>query len=125
MAQGSRTRGEPRSSARFRLAILLLAAALAGLAASGGTSAPALSPRQAQVYQAICATCHAAPGSGAPVTGDSAAWQVPNRQGFAALLLHTVDGTGSMPPLGTCGSCSEADLRALIAYMSGLPDPGL
>jgi len=35
------------------------------------------------------------------------------------LLAHTVNGYRGMPPLGACGSCSEADLRALVVYLSG------
>ena len=37
------------------------------------------------------------------------------------MLIHTVDGFRGMPPLGGCGRCSEADLRALVAYVSGSP----
>ena len=37
------------------------------------------------------------------------------------LLVHTVDGYRGMPPLGTCGLCSEDDFRELIRYMAGLP----
>jgi cytochrome c5 len=39
------------------------------------------------------------------------------------LLASTVAGVGGMPPLGTCGLCSEDDLRELIAYMALLPPP--
>ena len=106
-----------RSPAR---ALAVVAALLSGSGAVARADAP-LSPRQQLQYQVVCATCHAMPGTGAPLTGDRAAWLERNAQGFEALLRNTVDGMRSMPPLGTCGSCTEADLRALVAYLSGLP----
>ncbi len=84
---------------------------------------PALSAIQVQQYQNVCARCHARPDSGAPLVGDAAAWSTRNTGGFDQLLKRSVDGWQTMPPLGTCGSCSEADLRALVAYVSSVPDP--
>jgi len=81
-----------------------------------------LEPSQARAYQAICAECHARAGTGAPMVG-SDAWRKRREQGFVALLSHTVNGYRGMPPLGACGACSEADLRALVAYLSGLEVP--
>ena len=43
------------------------------------------------------------------------------RCGAVVVLVHTVDGYRGMPPLGTCGLCSEQDLRELVRYMAGLP----
>lgn len=86
-------------------------------------SAPTLSALQAQQYQTVCSRCHARPETGAPLVGDAAAWEERAAGGFALLLQHTVDGWQTMPPLGTCGSCSEADFRALVAYVSGVADP--
>ena len=101
---------------------LLFAGVLLATSAQG--QAPrTLSPLQAQQYQNVCARCHAQADSGAPLVGDAAAWTERNGGGFEQLLKRSVDGWQSMPPLGTCGSCSEADLRALVAYMSGLADP--
>ena len=96
---------------------------LSAPAARAASDAPPLSPLQAAQLQAVCSRCHARPDSGAPLMGDGAAWAERNAAGFAVLLRHTVDGWRTMPPLGTCGSCSEADLRVLVAIVSGLPDP--
>ena len=38
-------------------------------------------------------------------------------------FVNTVNGVGNMPPLGSCSACTEADFRALIAFMARLPDP--
>jgi cytochrome c5 len=78
-----------------------------------------LSPRLVLTYQSVCAECHARPGTGAPLAGDSGAWAKRRAQGADALLAHTVNGYRGMPPLGACGACSEAELRALVAYLSG------
>jgi cytochrome c5 len=106
---------------------IALALACAIVLAACGESEPApraviaLSDANARTYQAACATCHARPGIGAPVTGVEADWRERRERGLDALLVHTVDGYRGMPPLGTCGLCSEADLRELVRYMAGLP----
>jgi cytochrome c5 len=82
-----------------------------------------LRPELALVYQAACAPCHARPGIGAPLAGDEADWSERRARGLDALLDSTVAGVGGMPPLGTCGLCSEDDLRELIAYLARLPPP--
>ena len=80
-----------------------------------------LSAEGARIYQTACASCHARAGTSAPLTGDTAAWSSRRTQGADVLLAHTVNGYRGMPPLGTCGLCSEAELRELIVYMAGLP----
>ena len=89
---------------------------------SGG-SAPSPTSLQAAQLRSVCAPCHARPGSGAPLMGDAAAWAPRLEVGFEVLVARTVDGYRTMPPLGTCGSCGEADFRVLVSAVSGLPDP--
>ncbi|HTO70170.1 MAG TPA: c-type cytochrome [Myxococcota bacterium] len=79
---------------------------------------PQLDARLARANLTICATCHARGGTGAPLVGDEQAWRRRRAQGFEVLVAHTVNGWRGMPPLGTCGACSEADLRALVAYVA-------
>ncbi len=88
-------------------------------------AAAPLTARQAGYYQNICASCHADAQSGvAPQTGDIAAFaERMEGRGFESLVANTVNGMPFMPPLGSCSACSEADLRALVAYISGVPDP--
>jgi cytochrome c5 len=47
-------------------------------------------------------------------------WEQARERGFARVLQNTVDGYANMPPLGTCGSCTEDDFRALIRAMTGI-----
>ena len=80
-----------------------------------------LSAGAARAYQTACASCHARPGTGAPLAGDEFAWAKRRAQGADVLLAHTVNGFNGMPPLGTCGLCNEAELRELVAYLAGVP----
>ena len=38
-------------------------------------------------------------------------------QGMDALLQSAINGKNAMPPRGTCGTCSDDDLKAAIEYM--------
>ena len=96
---------------------------IAGLAlvSSAGTAQPAArGARTTQLFQLVCAQCHARPGIGVPQIGDTAAWSERSAQGEERLLESTVAGIGGMPPLGSCSFCSEHELRELIALLAGL-----
>ncbi len=114
-----------------RYAFLCLAMLAAILAACGKseTSVPAAvaapivaaDPAVQRLYDQTCRSCHSVPGTGAPQTGDRAAWEPRVAQGMDVLLTHTFNGLRGMPPLGSCGDCSEADFTALIRYMAQMP----
>jgi cytochrome c5 len=112
-----------------RAATLALAAALAacgggetpapqppGAAAAPG-AAPA-DPRLARLYNRSCKTCHGAPGTGAPLSGDARAWEARLAQGMPVLLERTLSGYKGMPPLGSCAECTEKEFEALIRFMA-------
>ena len=108
-------------------ALAFVALACGVVAVSVAAAAPAgervsLSPRQARVFQEICAVCHAWPGIGVPVVGDEAEWKPRRAKGFDTLLANTVNGFGGMPPLGTCSFCSEEDLRQLVSFVAGFAE---
>ena len=73
--------------------------------------------RQAKIFAATCARCHVGPALGAPRVGMPEEWNALESLDFAVLLEHTIDGVRDMPPLGTCGFCTEEDFRGLIALM--------
>lgn len=80
--------------------------------------------RLAGLYERSCLLCHARAGSGAPLTGDAAAWTPRRAKGEEALLLHARQGLGAMPAMGLCADCSAADLQALITFMmTSTPPP--
>lgn len=111
----------------------VLVLALAACGADGDRAAPAaaetpaatpaqpataaLAPDLQAVYDRSCKNCHSLPATGAPQTGDAAAWAPRVAKGQEVLLDHTLNGFQAMPPLGTCMDCSEEQFRALIAYM--------
>ncbi|CAM3846226.1 c-type cytochrome [Roseateles saccharophilus] len=120
----------------MRLTVLTLLAplALTLLCGCGARSAPpaaltaaeveALRPadtRLAAAYERSCLLCHGRPGSGAPATGDTAAWAPRLAKGLDGLLASARDGLGGMPAMGLCADCSEAELRQLILFMSAAP----
>ena len=72
-----------------------------------------------KIYQASCQACHAAGVAGAPKLGDKDAWAPRIAKGNDALLASVKNGLNAMPPKGACMSCSDAELRAAIAYMVG------
>ena len=94
--------------------------AAASLALAAVPAAGELSPAQARSFEQVCAHCHLEPGIGVPQLGDEAAWTERREKGLDTLLRNTVDGIAGMPPLGTCGYCSEDDLRAMVAWLAGL-----
>ena len=93
------------------------------LALTASTQAVELTPRESHAYTQICAYCHARAETSAPVMGDTAEWQrraAETEDGFEGLVRNTIVGIGNMPPLGTCGYCTETEIRNLVATMSGL-----
>ncbi len=77
----------------------------------------------AAIYARACKNCHAVAGTGAPQTGDRAAWAPRLVQGDAVLIEHSFNGYKGMPPMGACMDCTEAQYRSLIEYMAGAPLP--
>jgi len=70
------------------------------------------------LYTQICQTCHAAGVAGAPKIGDKAAWAPRLAQGVDGLTASAIKGKGAMPPKGG-SSGSDADIKAVVAYMVG------
>jgi len=93
---------------------------LAGETPPVSAAAPAVAQAQdpgAATYQKVCNACHGTGAAGAPKLGDKAAWASRAERGIDALLETAIQGKGAMPPRGTCATCSDEDLRAVIQYM--------
>ena len=73
-------------------------------------------------YERACMTCHAVPGSGAPLTGFTEHWKPRMKQGMGTLVHHAIDGYQAMPARGLCADCTEQDMRALIGFMANGKD---
>ena len=85
-------------------------------AASGGGMSPD------DVIAKHCTACHSIGLLEAPKIGDTAAWKAraDKEGGLDGLLAKAITGLNAMPPKGTCGECSDAELKAAIKKMSGL-----
>ena len=79
-------------------------------------------PRSGEaVFNDACANCHTGGiggfFSGAPTVGKASDWQALAPKGVDGLTATTLAGIGKMAPRGGCTSCSDAEIRAAVAYM--------
>jgi cytochrome c5 len=74
-----------------------------------------------QVYNAACFACHGAGISGAPKSGDAAAWSDRIGQGSDILGDHAINGyqgnAGYMPPKGGRVDLSDEEILTAVDYM--------
>ena len=92
----------------------------AELAAQAAAMMPA-DPKLADLYAHACKACHAVAGSGAPLTGDRAAWAPRVAKGLSALKASVAGGYKGMPAGGQCFTCTPSDHEALIRFMADQP----
>jgi cytochrome c5 len=95
------------------------AAAPAPAAATVAAAAPAAVGAVPALYTSMCATCHAAGVANAPKPGDKAAWAPRLAAGIDGLTASVIKGKGAMPPKGGAMTASDADIKAVVAYMVG------
>lgn len=68
-------------------------------------------------YNTYCMACH---GTGiGPMAGDKNLWQprLDAKGGIDGLLASAKTGLNAMPPMGTCMSCTDDQLRAAIKHI--------
>ncbi len=70
-----------------------------------------------QVYDKVCAACHATGTLGAPKVGDKAQWEPRFAQGLDTLVTHAANGLRAMPAKGGDPSLTETNIKATIVYM--------
>ncbi|MDM0046079.1 c-type cytochrome [Variovorax dokdonensis] len=116
-----------RKAARWVACVGMFAAAVvAGPVALANTleevrQAEALLPDDAALrerYLRSCVICHTSMEAGAPLTGSIEQWRPRLTKGMDTLVKHAMQGLRAMPPKGLCADCSEADMQALIKFMS-------
>ena len=71
------------------------------------------------VYALHCRVCHETGLNDAPKLGDAEAWQPRLAKGMDELLRTTKEGLNLMPPMGTCMSCTDTEMRAAIEHLTG------
>jgi cytochrome c5 len=72
-----------------------------------------------EVYNKVCAACHAAGVLGAPKVGAKDQWEPRFAQGLDTLVTHAVTGLRAMPAKGGDPSLTEANIKDSIVYMLG------
>jgi cytochrome c5 len=75
-------------------------------------------PELAAIYDRSCRSCHTLAATGAPLTGDTAAWAPRMDKGMDVLLQNVINGSGRMPPLGLCMDCTPEQFTVLIQFMA-------
>lgn len=106
-------------------AVLLALLSACGEGPRGAPPAEAVSrtlqpadPELARVYQRSCASCHTVAATGAPLSGDTAAWAPRLDKGMDTLVDNVVNGFGGMPPFGLCMDCDAAQFESLTRFMA-------
>ena len=70
------------------------------------------------VYNSACVACHGSGVLGAPKLQVAADWQPRiDERSLDGLLKNAINGYNAMPPKGTCGDCSDDEIKAAIDYM--------
>ncbi len=88
------------------------------VAEAGAVVANAAGRPPKEIYDAVCTTCHATGVLEAPKLGDKAAWEARAGNGLDGLLKTAAEGKGSMPAKGGDPSITDAELKAVVLYMT-------
>ena len=82
------------------------------------SAAAASGPKDASdIYNGSCSACHGSGVLGAPKFGDAEAWTARLEKGLDTLTANAISGINAMPPMGTCASCSEDEIKETIQYI--------
>ncbi len=71
-----------------------------------------------QIYTAKCSACHGVGVAGAPVFGKADQWASRIDKGMDVLIANAISGINAMPPRGTCGDCSDDEIKGVVEYMA-------
>ena len=113
-AAGSRARPGPSSTPRL---LVVLGVWALGSAAGVSLAAQPAERSGAQVYEQVCASCHASGVNGAPKVGDRKAWAARSAQGLNSLTQHALEGIRNMPPHGGNFKLTDVEIERGITYM--------
>lgn len=83
--------------------------------ASSSTGGGGLSGQQ--IYDQYCFACHATGVGDAPLFGNLEQWQPRIDKGLEVLVTTSLEGLKLMPPMGSCMSCSEDEMRDAVQYI--------
>jgi cytochrome c5 len=69
------------------------------------------------IYAKACVACHSVGVLNAPKLQDATDWTPRLEKGFDVVWQNAIKGIGGMPPMGTCGDCSDDEIKAAIEHM--------
>ena len=90
---------------------------------AGGQSEPAVTQVASaeingeQIYQQVCASCHASGVLNAPKPGDTAAWQSRLAKGKDTLYANAINGIGAMPAKGGRVDMSDDAIKSAVDFL--------
>ena len=91
---------------------------VAGAAPAGNAAAAGGAKSGEDVYNSACVACHAAGVLGAPKLQVAADWQPRlDDRGLDGVWQNALNGINAMPARGTCGNCTDEEIKAAIEYM--------
>lgn len=71
-----------------------------------------------EIYEKHCIICHRDGVAGAPRFAQEADWNARMAQrNIEELVTSAIHGINAMPAKGTCGECSDDDIKQAIEYM--------
>ena len=70
-----------------------------------------------EIYAKACVACHSVGVLNAPKLQDAGDWSPRLEKGFDVVWQNALNGIGAMPPMGTCGDCSDDEIKAAIEHM--------
>jgi cytochrome c5 len=71
-----------------------------------------------QVYEAVCAACHATGALNAPKVGDAAVWAPLLKEGHQHLTANAIKGIRQMPPRGGNPDLTDVEVARAVAFMA-------
>jgi len=92
-------------------------AAAPNASAESGTKTASAARSGEKIYNSTCTACHSTGAAGSPVLGDKEAWAPRIATGMDAMMEIAINGKNAMPPRGTCGNCTDDELKSAIEYM--------
>lgn len=81
-------------------------------------NAPKVEKSGQEVYDAVCASCHAAGALGAPKFDNKGDWAARIGKGYDTLVKHAIEGFNQMPARGGDGDLSDVEVARAVAYMA-------
>ena len=92
-------------------------ATVVALAADAGVASSSVDLSGEEVYNQVCAACHATAVLNAPIPGDAAVWELRLAKGKEVLYASSINGINTMPAKGGRPDVSDEDIKEAVDFM--------